>query len=120
MSARETRAARDLTHLSVEQLSLRPRGRGHGSRSPSPAAGPSQNPGARFFPPQLSETSREQDLEDSWADAEEEDNMTNNQPIPAEATPAEVRRIAEESRQRAADLQLQNDRITKILWCCSS
>ena len=41
--------------------------------------------------------------------------MTNNQPIPAEATPAEVRRIAEESRQRAADLQLQNDRITKAL-----
>ena len=115
MSGRETRAARDLTHLSVDQVLLLPRGRGHGSRSPSPAAGRSQNPGACFFPPQRAETAPEQDVEDSWADADEEVTMVNSQPIPEDASPAEVRKMAEAARQEAVALQQQNDRITKAL-----
>ena len=114
MSGRETRAVRNLTHLSVEQLLL-PRGRGRGSRSPSPAAGRPHSPGTRFFPTHQAETSPEHDLEDSWADADEEATMVNNEPIPAEASPAEVRRLAEAARQEAAILQQQNDRITKAL-----
>ncbi len=115
MSDRETRAARDLTHLPVDQLLLPPRGRGRSSRSPSPAAATSHIPGAHFFPAHRAERSTEQEVEDSWADADEGSTMVNNQHIPADTTPDELRRMAEAARQQAAELQQTNDRITKAL-----
>ena len=41
--------------------------------------------------------------------------MVNSQPIPEDASPAEVRKMAEAARQEAVALQQQNDRITKAL-----
>ena len=115
MSDRETRAARDLSHLPVDQLLLPPRGRGRSSRSPSPAAATSHNPGVYFFPAHRAERSTEQDVEDSWADADEGNTMVNNQHIPADTPSDELRRMAEAARQQATELQQTNDRITKAL-----
>ena len=85
MSGRETRASRDLTHLSVEQLLTQPRGRGRGtgSRSPSPLA----CPGANFFPPAFTQ----QQFEDAEAMAP-----------PTEINIAELQRIALAASEAAA------------------
>ena len=104
MSGRETRASRDLTHLSVAQLLNQPRGRGRGSRSPSPA--PYSE--ALFFP---ATAATQDDWEETFADANEE-NMPS---IPADATPEEIRRIAEEAQQESRNMRSQQDRITAAL-----
>ena len=103
MSGRDTRASRDLTHLSVAQLANQPRGRGRGSRSPSPAlfTGPS------FFP-----TTTDDDWEETFADANEGINMPN---IPADASPEEIRRIAEAAQEESRIMRTQQDRITAAL-----
>ena len=108
MSGRDTRSSRDLSHLSVEQLLAQPRGRGRGSRSPSPLA----LPGANFFPPSFA---HQQEEEDSFADAEEEERMPFNSQIPQDATPHEVRRIAEQAQQENETLRRDQDRITAAL-----
>ena len=105
MSVRDTRASRDLTHLTVEQLTTQPRGRGRGaSRSPSP----SWHPAATFFPPSIAQSNEE---EETFADADE--TVTMN--IPADATPDQVRRIAEEAQQESRNLRSQQDRMTAAL-----
>ena len=110
MSGRETRASRDLTHLSVEQVIAQPRGRGRGSRSPSPSI----HPGAKFFPPAFARR-QEDDQEEVFADAEEDNRMPFTEPIPADADPAEVRRIAEQARQENLAMMANQERITKAL-----
>ena len=103
MSARPTRASRDLTHLMVQQL-LSPRGRGRGSRSPSPAA----HVGASaFFPAAMrGETANDTD---NFVDAESESsNFSNNADvgtmatIPTDATVEQLRAIAMEAIAAAA------------------
>ena len=110
MSTRETRASQDLTHLSVEQVLTLPRGRGRGSRSPSPSA----QPGAKFFPPAFGHHP-EEDQEELFADAEEDARMPVTDPIPADADPAEVRRIAEQARQENQAMLVNQERITRAL-----
>ena len=110
MSTRETRASRDLTHLSVEQVLSQPRGRGRGSRSPSPSV----QPGANFFPPAFARH-QEDEQEDLFADAEETNTMPITDPIPADADPAEVRRLAEQARQENQAMLLNQERITRAL-----
>ena len=110
MSTRPTRASRDLTHLSVEQVLSQPRGRGRGSRSPSPSV----QPGANFFPPAFAHH-QEDDQEDLFADAEETATMPITDPIPVDADPAEVRRIAEQARQENQAMLVNQERITKAL-----
>ena len=107
MSGRETRASRDLTHLSVAQVLNQPRGRGRGSRSPSPAllSGPA------FFPTAAA-TASEEDSDEAFADAIEEGTMAN---IPEDATPEQIRRIAEEAQQESRNLRSQQDRMTAAL-----
>ena len=110
MSGRPTRTSQDLTHLSVQQIIKHGSGRGRGSRSPSPSAQPGS--GARFFPQHLQ--SEEED-DDTWADAgDNEDNM-EHQPIPADAPIEEVRRIAEQARHAAQVMQNQQDKMTAAL-----
>ena len=109
MSGRDTRASRDLTHLSVEQL-IPSRGRGsRGSRSPSPLA----TPRANFFPPAFAQQ-QEQEPEDSFADAEE-DEMPFNDQIPPDAGPEELRRIAEQARQENLTMQQNQAQLTAAL-----
>ena len=102
MSGRDTRASRDLTHLSVAQLLNQPRGRGRGSRSPSPA--PALRPA--FFP----SSATEDDWEENFADA-----IEDTMPIPADATPDEIRRLAEEAQQESRNMRAQQDRMTAAL-----
>ena len=104
MSGRETRASRDLTHLSVAQLLNQPRGRGRGSRSPSPAP----HSGATFF---TAAAATQDDWEETFADANEEVMAS----IPADATPEEIRRIAEEAQQESRNMRSQQDRLTAAL-----
>ena len=106
MSGRETRASCDLTHLSVAQLVSQPRGRGRGSRSPSPA----RLSGPQFFPP----TAAQELDEEAFADAEDIDTP-RMATIPAEATADELRRIAEQAYQENTELRRQQDRITSAL-----
>ena len=110
MSGRSTRTAQDLTHLSVQQVIQHGSGRGRGSRSPSPSANPGS--GARFFPQHLQ--SEEED-DDTWADAGDDEENMENQTIPADAPIEEVRRIAEQSRQAAQVMLIQQDRMTAAL-----
>ena len=114
MSSRDTRASRDLSHLSVEQLLAPSRGRGRGSRSPSPLA----LPGAKFFTPAFAHQ-QEEEPEDSFADAEEVGTMPFNDHIPPEATPEEIRRIADQARQENEILRRNQDRITAALEAAS-
>ena len=114
MSSRDTRASRDLSHLSVEQLLAPSRGRGRGSRSPSPLA----LPGAKFFTPAFAHQ-QEEEPEDSFADAEEVGTMPFNDHIPPDATPEEIRRIADQARQENEILRRNQDRITAALEAAS-
>ena len=109
MSERQTRSSHDLTHLSVDQVTgFRGVGRGQRSRSPSPAL----HSGAQFFPPAAGRL-QEEDFEEAFADAE--DNDTSNMAIPPDASPDELRRIAEEARQENGVLRSQQDRLTTAL-----
>ena len=91
MSNRETRASKDLTQHSFQQLQVPargPRGRG-GSRTPSP----SPRPGApSFFPPEQPHQG------DTDPDAFEDAGVTSTMAtIPPDATPEQLRLIAEEA-----------------------
>ena len=109
MSNRETRSSRDLTHLSVDQISgFRGVGRGLRSRSPSPAF----HSGAQFFPPTAGRL-QEEDFEEAFADAE--DNNAPDMAIPADTPADELRRMAEEARQENGILRNQQDRLTTAL-----
>ena len=114
MSGRDTRASCNLSHLSVAQLINQPRGRGRGSRSPSPAP----SVGTSFFPtrsisaPADDLTATGDDWDEIFTDANEGDNMSN---IPADATPEEIRRIAEAAQEESRTLRTQQDRITAAL-----
>ena len=112
MSDRSTRTARDLTHLSVQQIIHHGSGRGRGSRSPSPSAQPGA--GARFF---TQHRQSEEEDDDTWADAGDDTDYDKmiDQPIPADATMEEVRRIAEQARQETQTMRSQQERITAAL-----
>ena len=108
MSGHDTRASRHLTHLSVAQSSVlnQPRGRGQRSRSASPA--PLSGPA--FFP-STAATATEDDWEEDFADADE-GNMPG---IPADATPEEIRRMAEIAQEESRTMRNQQDRLTAAL-----
>ena len=110
MSDRQTRATSSISHLSVQQLGLGGRGRGSRSRTPSP------NPsgGAIFFPPSVANP-QQQETEDVFADAESGDRMTNDAPIPAEATPDQIRQFAEQARQENLEMRANQTRLTAAL-----
>ena len=92
--------------MTVEQLIPQPRGRGRGaSRSPSPLP----HPGATFFPASTTQPSEE---EEAFTDADETINM---EPIPADASPDEIRRIAEAARQESQAMRSNQDRMTAAL-----
>ena len=110
MSDRQTRASSNISHLSVQQLGLGGRGRGSRSRTPSP------NPsgGAFFFPPSAT-IHQQQDAGEVFADAESGDRMTNDLPIPADATPDQIRQMAEQARQENIEMRANQTRITAAL-----
>ena len=114
MSGRETRGSRDLTHLSLDQIVTRGRGRGSpfASRSPSPSAHPGT--ATAFFPRRATALHPTEGDDDSWADADDHNTM-GDQTIPADASPEEVRRIAEQARQEARTMRAQQDRMTTAL-----
>ena len=95
MSDRQTRAANNFTHLSIEQILRHGSGRGRNSRSPSPAA----RPGGTFFPHPRPEGGK----------------MMDGQPIPADASLEEVRRIAEQARHETQTMRNQQERMTAAL-----
>ena len=115
MSGRETRGSHNLTHLSLDQIVTRGRGRGSpfASRSPSPSA----HPGAAtaFFPRRPSALHPAEGDDDSWADADDRINTMGDENIPADASLDEVRRIAEQARQDARTMRAQQDRMTIAL-----
>ena len=116
MSGRQTRGTQDLTHLSVDQIAgLRSRGRGSpfASRSPSPSA--HTGVGAAFFPRHSPAPEPEERDDDTWADADNHNNMTNDQHIPGDASIDEVRRIAEQALREAQTMRVQQDRMTTAL-----
>ena len=116
MSGRQTRGSQDLTHLSVDQIAhLRSRGRGSpfASRSPSPSA--HSGVGAAFFPRHSPARQREEQDNDTWADADSHSNTMDELPIPEDAPIAEVRRIAEQARREALTMRTQQDRMTIAL-----
>ena len=116
MSGRQTRGTQDLTHLSVDQIAhLRGRGRGSpfASRSPSPSA--HTGVGAAFFPRHSPAPEPEERDDDTWADADNHNNMTNDQHIPGDASIDEVRRIAEQALREAQTMRVQQDRMTTAL-----
>ena len=110
MSDRQTRASSSISHLSIQQLGLGGRGRGSRSRTPSP------NPsgGAIFFPPSAADP-QQQDAEEVFGDAESGDRMTNDAPIPADATPDQIRRFAEQARQENLEMRANQTRMTAAL-----
>ena len=110
MSDRQTRGSRDLAHLSVDSLRSCGRGSPLASRSPSP----STHTGASA-PFVLSRLQPEEGDEDTLTDANDQGNMVNGQPIPADAPIEEVRRIAEQARRETQTLREQQDRMTNAL-----
>ena len=95
--SRETRSSKDLSHLSFQQLQVPPRGRGRGSRSPSPAA----HVGRAFFETPNSHP-HQPETPDVFQGAPS--TMDEIQEPGTVATLEEIRRYAAHMRQHASQL----------------